>query len=161
MFFAGWFLKRWSWKSLNLTKVVVCFSQSVEWTKNVHTVKICCCSDVFRALQAMHFSCPTGSCTFCWSEKIYSCLFITNCTRNHVITYTNIASKSAKTKNGTGICLWKFWNLKMLLSLSGILIACSPLITIQLVLWLVKTSSLLKHWRQCMQKCFLHLCLVF
>ena len=23
-------------------------------------------------------------------EKIYSCLFIPNCTRNHVITYTNI-----------------------------------------------------------------------
>ena len=23
-------------------------------------------------------------------EKIYSCLFISNCTRNHVITYTNL-----------------------------------------------------------------------
>ena len=41
---AEWFWKRWSWKSLNLTKVVVCFSQSVEWTKNARAVKICHCS---------------------------------------------------------------------------------------------------------------------
>ena len=26
-------------------------------------------------------------------EKIYSCLFIPNCTRNHVITYTNTSAK--------------------------------------------------------------------
>ena len=44
---AEWFWKRWSWKSLNLTKVVVCFSQSNEWTKNARAVKICCCSHVF------------------------------------------------------------------------------------------------------------------
>ena len=27
---------------------------------------------------------------FCYSKKIYSCLYIPNCTRNHVITYTYI-----------------------------------------------------------------------
>ena len=31
---------------------------------------------------------PMGSCTFVGLSKIYSCLFIPNCTRNHVITYT-------------------------------------------------------------------------
>ena len=31
---------------------------------------------------------PTGSCTFVGLWKIYSCLFIPNSTRNHVITYT-------------------------------------------------------------------------
>ena len=56
-------LKRWSWKSWNLTKVVVCFSQSVEWT---------------------------GECTL-WSLKnlqvlIYSKLH----EKNHVITYTKV-----------------------------------------------------------------------
>ena len=40
--------KRWSWKSLNLTKVVVSLSKSVELTKNARAVKICCCSYVFR-----------------------------------------------------------------------------------------------------------------
>ena len=33
----------------------------------------------------------TGSCNFVsLKKKIYLCLFIPNCTRNHVITYTNI-----------------------------------------------------------------------
>ena len=32
---------------------------------------------------------PRGSCNFVSLWKIYSCLFIPNCTRNHVITYTN------------------------------------------------------------------------
>ena len=32
----------------------------------------------------------TGSCNFVSLRKIYSCLFIPNCTRNHVITYTNL-----------------------------------------------------------------------
>ena len=39
------------------------------------------------------FSCifiSTGSCNFVSLWKIYSCLFISNCTRNHVITYTNL-----------------------------------------------------------------------
>ena len=31
----------------------------------------------------------TGSCNFVSLWKNYSCLFIPNCTRNHVITYTN------------------------------------------------------------------------
>ena len=31
---------------------------------------------------------PTGSCNFVSLRKIYSCLFIPNCTRNHMITYT-------------------------------------------------------------------------
>ena len=44
---AEWFWKRWSLKSLNLTKEVVCFSQSVEWTKNERALIICCCSHVF------------------------------------------------------------------------------------------------------------------
>ena len=47
MFFAGWFLKRWSWKSLNLTKVVVCFKQSVEGTKLTRAVKICSFEVIF------------------------------------------------------------------------------------------------------------------
>ena len=34
-------------------------------------------------------ACPTGSCSFVGLWKIYSCLFIPNCTRNNVITYTN------------------------------------------------------------------------
>ena len=46
-FLAKWFWKCWFWKSLNLTKVAVCFSQSVEWTKNMRAVKICCCSYFF------------------------------------------------------------------------------------------------------------------
>ena len=29
-------------------------------------------------------------------KKIYSCLFIPNCTRNHVITYTNVISMHSK-----------------------------------------------------------------
>ena len=33
---------------------------------------------------------PAGSCNFVSLKKIYSCLFIPNCTRNHVITYTNV-----------------------------------------------------------------------
>ena len=33
---------------------------------------------------------PYGLVHFCWSLKIYSCLFIPNCTRYHVITYTYI-----------------------------------------------------------------------
>ena len=32
---------------------------------------------------------PTGSCNFVSLWKIYSCLFMLNCTRNHVITYTS------------------------------------------------------------------------
>ena len=32
---------------------------------------------------------PVGLVQFVVFEKIYSCLFIPNCTRNHVITYTN------------------------------------------------------------------------
>ena len=32
---------------------------------------------------------PTGSCNFVSLWKIYSCLFIPNCTQNHVITYTS------------------------------------------------------------------------
>ena len=39
-------LKELVLKSLNLTRVEVCFSQSVEWTKNASAVKICCCSHV-------------------------------------------------------------------------------------------------------------------
>ena len=31
----------------------------------------------------------TTNCTCPMGEKIYSCLFIPSCTRNHVITYTN------------------------------------------------------------------------
>ena len=40
---------------------------------------------------------PTGSCNFVSLWKIYSCLFVPNCTRNHLITYTkkeNIKSSS-------------------------------------------------------------------
>ena len=37
-------------------------------------------------------TCPKGSCNFV-SKKIYLCLFIPNCTRNHVITYTNKSEK--------------------------------------------------------------------
>ena len=35
------------------------------------------------------FVISTGSCTFIGLWKIHSCLFIPNCTRNHVITYTS------------------------------------------------------------------------
>ena len=36
---------------------------------------------------------PTGSINFISLKKICSCLFIPNCTRNHVITYTNCGEK--------------------------------------------------------------------
>ena len=62
--------KRWSWKSLNLTKVVVSLSQSVELTKNARAVKICCCSYIFR----VYYS-PYGLTHFCWSLKNLLVLF--------------------------------------------------------------------------------------
>ena len=62
--------KRWSWKSLNLTKVVVSLSQSVELTKNARAVKICCCSYIFR----VYYS-PYGLAHFCWSLKNLLVLF--------------------------------------------------------------------------------------
>ena len=34
-------------------------------------------------------TCPSGLCNFVSLGNIYSCLFIPNCTQNHVITYTN------------------------------------------------------------------------
>ena len=42
-------------------------------------------------------------------------------------------SKSAYITKGADICLWQFWNWSILLPFWGILIACSPFITIQLV----------------------------
>ena len=37
-------------------------------------------------------------------KKIYSCLFIPNCTRNHVITYTNVISMRSK---GRAVQYWR------------------------------------------------------
>ena len=36
-------------------------------------------------------------------EKIYSCLFISNCTRNNVITYTNNFSERIKVRGNEGL----------------------------------------------------------
>ena len=49
-----------------------------------------------KSVFGFHF---TGSCTFVGLWKIYSCLFIPNCTRNHVITYTYINIWDQKVQN--------------------------------------------------------------
>ena len=53
------------------------------------------------------------------------------------------ALKSLKMTNGTACCIWKLLNL-MVEPFSGILMACLPLITMQLVLWLFRSSLLPK-----------------
>ena len=140
MCLAEWCLKHWSWKSLNLTKVVVYFSQSVEWTK-----KACC----QKLLVKLGFSCmllisnhvleyistrkffqrPQSALTlrapetFIGLRKIHSCLFIPNCTRNHVITYTTTTTTSSYYYYF--ICAWPNWkHSKYIFPLIAFLLLC-------------------------------------
>ena len=58
-------------------------------------------------------------------EKIYSCLFIPNCTRNHVITYTNITVISLELLHATywpfRHCVLKRWIFKALIAVTWII----------------------------------------
>jgi len=55
---------------------------------------------------------PTGSCTFVGLCKIYLCLFIPNCNRNHVITYTDW-SYLHSTLPGMLATLWQYLRGKL------------------------------------------------
>ena len=44
-------------------------------------------------------------------EKIYSCLFIPNCTRNHVITFTNRTLAWGETKHSELLRFFVWWPL--------------------------------------------------
>ena len=75
-------------------------------------------------------------------------------------TFSVIASKSAYITSGASNCLRRFSYFNIDPG-SGILIACFPLIETHTSLWSARTLSELKHFRQCMQKCFLSLCCVW
>ena len=58
----------------------------------------------FRTYRQCHRpqrACPTGSCSFVGLWKIYSCLFIPNCTRNHVITRIQTSRRFCKANDVT------------------------------------------------------------
>ena len=99
------FWKRWSWKSMNLRKVIVCFSQSVEWTINARAVKICCCSYVFRVY---------GLVRFCWSLKnllvlIYSKLHSKSCDYLYIAIAKCQRAKILPIRSRCSICLELSW----------------------------------------------------
>ena len=62
----------------------------------------------FLSCKTTNCTCPTGSCNFVSLWKIYLCLFIPNCTWNHLITYTKHTLTKGILHEATFIELYEF-----------------------------------------------------